>query len=123
MCAIAGFPRRQITSLCAMIRQEAASRPSGGWPPVPGLFRSAVVALTYMRRNRVQQENEQTIADFKTRRIIHTDYRRPTKTFPQTISAVIPLHFHKRGDCKSFGSVLHPVVTECHAACVRVAVR
>ena len=36
---------------------------------------------------------ERVIANFKTWRITHTDYRRPLWTFPQTISAVIGLHF------------------------------
>lgn len=36
---------------------------------------------------------EQVIAHFKNWRIMHTDYRRPLHTFPQTISTVIALHF------------------------------
>jgi hypothetical protein len=35
-----------------------------------------------------------TIANFKTWRIMHTDYRRPIATFPTTISVVIGLHFY-----------------------------
>ncbi|WP_420710040.1 hypothetical protein [Streptomyces sp. NRRL B-1347] len=38
---------------------------------------------------------ERTIANFKTWRILHTDYRRPIATFTQTISTVIALHFYK----------------------------
>ena len=34
------------------------------------------------------------IANFKTWRIMHTDYRRPLATFPETISAVVALHFY-----------------------------
>jgi hypothetical protein len=37
---------------------------------------------------------EQTIANFKTWRIMHTDYRRPLATFTTTISTVIALHFY-----------------------------
>ena len=37
------------------------------------------------------------IANVKTWRTIHTDYRRPIKTFPETISAVIDLHFSAIG--------------------------
>ena len=37
---------------------------------------------------------EQVIAHFKTWRIMHTDYRRPLATFPETISAVVALHFY-----------------------------
>ncbi len=36
---------------------------------------------------------ERVIANFKTWRIMHTDYRRPIDTFATTISAVIALHF------------------------------
>jgi hypothetical protein len=31
-----------------------------------------------------------------TRPIMHTDYRRPLKTFGTTISAVVGLHFYRR---------------------------
>jgi DDE superfamily endonuclease len=38
---------------------------------------------------------EQAIANFKAWRIMHTDYRRPLKTFETTISAVVGLHFYR----------------------------
>jgi hypothetical protein len=38
---------------------------------------------------------EQVIANFTTWRIMHTDYRRPIRTFPEIISAVIGLRFHR----------------------------
>ena len=38
---------------------------------------------------------EQTIANFKTWRIMHTDYRRPLATFARTIGAVVGLHFYR----------------------------
>lgn len=38
---------------------------------------------------------EQAIANLKTWRIFHTDYRRPLATFPSTISAVIALEFYR----------------------------
>lgn len=37
---------------------------------------------------------ERAIANLKTWRILHTDYRRPINTFKTTISAVIALHFY-----------------------------
>jgi hypothetical protein len=40
---------------------------------------------------------EQVIANFKTWRIMHTDYRRPLATFTTTISAVIALRFYTTG--------------------------
>jgi DDE superfamily endonuclease/Helix-turn-helix of DDE superfamily endonuclease len=45
--------------------------------------------------NRLRYVIEQVIANFKTWRIMHTDYRRPIGTFPETISAVIGLHFYR----------------------------
>jgi hypothetical protein len=45
--------------------------------------------------NKIRYIIEQTIANFKTWRIIHTDYRRPITTFTATISTVIALHFYK----------------------------
>jgi hypothetical protein len=44
--------------------------------------------------NKIRYVIEQTIANFKTWRIVHTDYRRPLATFTTTISAVIALHFY-----------------------------
>ena len=47
--------------------------------------------------NKIRYIIEQVIANFKTWRIMHTDYRRPIGTFPDTISAVIGLHFYAIG--------------------------
>src|SRR6266550_2863479 len=44
--------------------------------------------------NKIRYVIEQVIANFKTWRIMHTDYRRPKETFPETISAVVALHFY-----------------------------
>lgn len=49
--------------------------------------------------NKVRYVIEQTIANFKTWRVLHTDYRRPLKSFQETISAVVALHFYKI-DCE-----------------------
>ena len=43
--------------------------------------------------NKIRYVIEQVIANFKTWRIMHTDYRRPIETFATTISAVVGLHF------------------------------
>ena len=45
--------------------------------------------------NKIRYLIEQTIANFKTWRILHTDYRRPLTTFTATISTVVALHFYK----------------------------
>jgi hypothetical protein len=44
--------------------------------------------------NKIRYVIEQVIANFKTWRIMHTDYRRPLATFTTTISTVIALHFY-----------------------------
>ena len=44
--------------------------------------------------NKIRYVIEQVIANFKTWRIMHTDYRRPLATFASTISAVVGLHFY-----------------------------
>jgi len=44
--------------------------------------------------NKIRYVIEQVIANFKTWRIMHTDYRRPLATFRETISAVVALHFY-----------------------------
>jgi hypothetical protein len=45
--------------------------------------------------NKIRYIIEQVIANFKTWRIMHTDYRRPIDTFDTTISAVVGLHFYR----------------------------
>jgi DDE superfamily endonuclease len=45
--------------------------------------------------NKIRWKIEQVIANLKTWRILHTDYRRPLDTFPETISAVVGLHFYR----------------------------
>jgi hypothetical protein len=52
-----GFSKDEIAELCTLV--EAAGISAGGddgYPPSLGLFTSVVVALTYLRRNHVQQE-------------------------------------------------------------------
>lgn len=43
--------------------------------------------------NRIRHVVERAIANLKTWRIFHTDYRRPLKTATEAISAVISLYF------------------------------
>jgi hypothetical protein len=38
---------------------------------------------------------ERAIANFKTWRCMHTDYRRPLRTYPTAFSAIRSLHFFK----------------------------
>ncbi len=58
-----GLSRDEIVDLCARVadlnRQDEASGNTStpvAWPPILGLFKSVVVTLTYLRRNRVQAE-------------------------------------------------------------------
>jgi hypothetical protein len=51
-----GFSYDQIIDICVHITSVCPERDSRKWPPVLGLFKSAVAALTYMRHNRTQAE-------------------------------------------------------------------
>lgn len=55
-----GFTRDQIIDLCVLVRDVCRDSPGPAWPPILGLYRSVVVALTYLRRNRVQVELAET---------------------------------------------------------------
>jgi hypothetical protein len=55
-----GFSGDEIVDLCVMIRAAELKPGVNHWPPILGLFKSVVVALTYMRRNRVQAELAET---------------------------------------------------------------
>jgi hypothetical protein len=45
--------------------------------------------------NSIRWRIEQTIANLKTWRILHADYRRPLSTFADTNSAVVGLQFYR----------------------------
>jgi alkylated DNA repair dioxygenase AlkB len=55
-----GLSRDQIVEVCARIHRAVSEGSPAAWPPVLGLFNSVVVALTYLRRNRVQVELGET---------------------------------------------------------------
>jgi hypothetical protein len=55
-----GFTKAQITDLCGLVWQASQDSTTHVWPPILGLYKSMVVALTYMRRNRVQVELAET---------------------------------------------------------------
>ncbi|MEC3977713.1 transposase family protein [Amycolatopsis sp. H20-H5] len=54
-----GLTIEQITDLCTLVDMDTAGT-QRNWPPSLGLFKSAVIALTYMRRNRVQVKLAET---------------------------------------------------------------
>ena len=51
-----GFTRDEIVDLCVLVRSAELEPDTNHWPPILGLFKSVVVALAYLRRNRVQVE-------------------------------------------------------------------
>ena len=51
-----GFTRDEIIELCVMINAAELEPGTKLWPPILGLFRSVVVALTYMRRRRLERK-------------------------------------------------------------------
>jgi hypothetical protein len=51
-----GFTKDQITELCSLVNKACVLSGERPWPPILGLYQSTVVALTYLRRNRVQAE-------------------------------------------------------------------
>jgi len=57
-----GLHPEQITHLCALVRQQASEEGLRFWPAILGLRKSMVVALTYLRRNRVQTELAETFS-------------------------------------------------------------
>ena len=60
MYAITGLTKDEIIDLCALIYANEEDCDIEPWPPSLGLFKSVVIALTYMRRNRIQQELAET---------------------------------------------------------------
>ena len=55
-----GFAEDEIIDLCALVYANEENCDIDPWPPSLGLYKSVVIALTYMRRNRVQQELAET---------------------------------------------------------------
>jgi len=55
----AGLTVEQITDLCTLVDMDTAGE-QRQWPPILGLFNSVVIALTYLRRNRIQAELAET---------------------------------------------------------------
>lgn len=55
-----GFTKAQITELCTLVWRESQDSATRLWPPILGLYKSIVVTLTYLRRNRVQVELAET---------------------------------------------------------------
>jgi hypothetical protein len=73
-----GLSGAEITDLCVKILRAAAETGKASWPPGLGLYRSVVVTLTYLRRNRVQAE-------------IAESFGVSQPTISRAISAIMPL--------------------------------
>jgi hypothetical protein len=56
MYSTTGLTQAQVVELCVRVNAAASAGEPVSWPPVLGLFKSIVVTLTYLRRNRVQAE-------------------------------------------------------------------
>jgi hypothetical protein len=54
-----GFSAGEVVDLCVIICAEGKGE-KRSWPPILGLYKSVVIALTYMRRNRIQAELAET---------------------------------------------------------------
>jgi hypothetical protein len=72
-----GLEKAEIADACVMICAETEDGDSN-WPPCLGLYLSAVIALTYLRRNRAQAELAET-------------YGVSQSTISRAISAITPL--------------------------------
>jgi hypothetical protein len=72
-----GLHASEILDLCEMIHREATES-ERAWPPILGLYKSVVVTLTYLRRNRVQAELAET-------------YGVSQSTISRAIAAITPL--------------------------------
>ena len=57
-----GFTKDQIVEICALVHAARKEAGQVSWPPILGLFKSVVVTLTYLRRNRVQAELAESFA-------------------------------------------------------------
>jgi len=73
-----GLFRHEVVELCALIQSAETGPDDNKWPPSLGLFCSVVVTLTYLRRNRVQEE-------------LAESYGVSQPTVSRAISAVTPL--------------------------------
>jgi DDE superfamily endonuclease/Helix-turn-helix of DDE superfamily endonuclease len=73
-----GLSREEISGLCVMAWQAAAETGKGAWPPSLGLYKSVLVTLSYLRRNRVQAE-------------IAESFGVSQPTISRAISAIVPL--------------------------------
>jgi hypothetical protein len=73
-----GLTKARITELCAKIEARGIKPGMRRWPPVLGLRNALTVTLTYLRRNRVQEE-------------IAEDYGVSQPTISRAISAITPL--------------------------------
>jgi hypothetical protein len=78
MYCTTGFTREEISGLCAMVWQVAAETGKAPWPPRLGLYKSVLVTLSYLRRNRVQAE-------------ISESFGVSQPTISRAISAISPL--------------------------------
>ena len=63
-----GFTEDEIIDPCALAYANEENCEIDPWPPSLGLYKSMVIALACMRRNRVQQEIAETYQHFPVKR-------------------------------------------------------
>jgi hypothetical protein len=90
-----GFTKNQITRLCARIYKALSHSDEWSWPPILGLYKSTVIALTYLRRNRTQAEIAET-------------YGVSQPTISRAITAMTPMLGAIVADCAPVAEDLHP---------------
>ena len=73
-----GLTKAQVTELCAEIEAHGIKPGMRLWPPILGLRNALTVTLTYLRRNRVQEE-------------IAENYGVSQPTISRAVSAITPL--------------------------------
>ncbi len=105
-----GFANDEIIDLCALVYANEENCDIDPWPPSPGLYKSVVIALTYMRRNRVQQELAET---YKTSQ--PTISRANSRITSRLAVALAPVRPHGGGPRPG-----HPVHLRRHAASLLV---
>jgi len=73
-----GFTRDEVVDLCILINSVEREPDAPKWPPLLGLFKSVIAALTYMRHNRTQAEIGESLGVSQ-------------PTISRAISAIMPL--------------------------------
>ena len=94
-----GFSRDEILELCSAVVAAGDYDKKVPWPPILGLYRSVVVTLTYMRRNRVQVELAET-------------YEVSQSTISRAIARLIPILKKLLQSNEAYSAKIHDLVDQ-----------